>query len=350
MKARRVQSSSPPEAAHTLPAVHVLHLSELLLRWQIPNAEFLSPLGLSAAELTQPGARVSLAQARQLCERAHALTGEPGLGIYLGLQMRISAYGYLGFAAMAAGTLREAIELGSRFAPTRTTAVSLGLEVESDLASVVIAEQTPLGSIRETLIFALLFGLSQIGSALTGRELWGRMELAFPVPNYFHRFAHIGRGAIVFGQPRHRLVFDATLLELPLVMADPVALQLAQKQCEQELDALGYGGPLLARVRELLLHPGGGFLTQKELARRLCLSVRTLKRRLSESGLSYSALLDEQRRNRALLLLRNGELSAEAVAERLGYSDAANFTRAFRRWTGTTPRRYRKNAPPKNVS
>jgi AraC-like DNA-binding protein len=70
--------------------------------------------------------------------------------------------------------------------------------------------------------------------------------------------------------------------------------------------------------------------------------VRTLKRRLADQGTSFSALLDEVRRDRATLLLRAGELSVDEIGARLGYSDPANFARAFRRWTGSSPRAFRR--------
>jgi AraC-like DNA-binding protein len=71
------------------------------------------------------------------------------------------------------------------------------------------------------------------------------------------------------------------------------------------------------------------------------MSPRTLKRKLAACGTTYSDLLDELRQNRAVQLLGSDQLSIEAIADRLGYSDAANFGRAFRRWTGTTPGAYR---------
>jgi AraC-like DNA-binding protein len=70
---------------------------------------------------------------------------------------------------------------------------------------------------------------------------------------------------------------------------------------------------------------------------------RTLKRRLAEQETSYTELLDHARHARALELLR-GDTSAEEVSSQLGYSDAANFTRAFRRWTGKSPRALRQSA------
>jgi AraC-like DNA-binding protein len=326
---------------HSLPAVHALHLAELIQRWRVTPEELLGPLGLSELALSDPEARISMSEVVQLVERARALTAEPGIGFLFGMQMRISAHGYLGFAAMSARNVREALELATRFAPTRTTAIGLRLHVDGDLASVVIEEQADLGSARDVVIFALLVGIWQIGNAVTGRELTGTAEVALPRPGYYDRFAPFF--PVRFDQPAHQLLFPSKVLDMPLTMADAVASRLAREQCQRALDALALGGNISRRVRVLMSKKDGGFRSLEEVAGELGLSPRTLKRRLAEERTAFSDLLEEERRERALLLLRSGDLSIERVAERVGYSDVANFNRAFRRWTGKTPAAYRRS-------
>lgn len=336
----------------SLPAVHVHHLVELVGRWQVGREELLHGLGIDEAALDDPGTRIPMPTVIRLTERAKALTGEPGLGFYLGMKMRISVHGYLGFAAMSAGTLREAAQLAARFAPTRTTAIALRLHEEGGSASLVIEERAPLGAARDVLIFALAVGLWQCGCALTGQVLRGSIDVSFPEPEYFHRFAAAAPGGVRFGQPCNQLLIAPGALDLPLTMADKVALRLAREQCERELDALGQGGKLSGRARSLLARSlettpregdgEGGVPSIDEMARRLHVSERTLKRRLAAEGTTYSDLVEEERRERAFLLLRSADLSIAEIADRLGYSDAANFTRAFRRWTGQSPRAFQK--------
>ena len=143
-----------------------------------------------------------------------------------------------------------------------------------------------------------------------------------------------------FDRPANRLVFPAAALATPLRTADPVALQLARAQCERELAAMVDAG-LAGRVRAALLAEPSGFPSVTAVARRLHLSTRTLKRKLADQGTTYSELLDGARRERALLLLDNRELSLAEVAARVGYTEVPNFTRAFRKWTRTTPAAYR---------
>jgi len=335
------------QETRSVAAAQALSLAELVARWGVSQDQLFAGLGLDAAALSEPGRRLPLALFVELARRAKALTGEPGLGFYLGLSMRVSAYGYLGFAAMASPTLREALELAARFAPTHTDAIALRLHESGGRASIVIEVLAPLGEAADVVVLSLLVGLHEIGAALTGQRIVDSADVAFPEPPYAARFQHLTDGRMRFGQPAHQLVFDAAALDLPLVLADAAAHRLARAQCERELDALGYDGHATARVRASLPRQGKGFHSLPEAAALLSMSPRTLKRRLAEEGTDFSTLLEEQRRERALLLLRSRDLSVAEVAEDLGYSDLANFTRAFRRWTGATPTAFRRAGGPR---
>lgn len=328
----------------SLPAIHALHLAELVERWSISAATLLRGSGLSKLELSQPDRRLPVATMTQLVERARALTGEPALGIYFGLQMRISWHGYVGLAAMTAQNARQALELAARFVPTRTGALAFELDAEGRQAALLIHERADFGAARDAVVLAIIVGIWQLGCTLTGRQLSGSAELAMPEPPYIARFSSVMPGALRFDRPANRLLFDADVLALPLMTADPAALLLTCEQCERELEALGFVGPFLKRVRALALRGSGGVRSIEEVAAQLHVSARTLKRRLSEQKTSYSQILDEERKRRALTLLRTTSLSVEEIAERLGYSDVANFGRAFRRLTQRTPGAVRQAA------
>jgi AraC-like DNA-binding protein len=299
-------------------------------------------LGLREESLGDAQARVPFASYLALLERARELTSEPGLGFLLGLHMRVSAYGHLGFAAMSASTVREAIDLAIHFAPMVSGAVGLRLRVEGGIASLIIEEHADFGSVRDVVVIARLAGLWRMAQALTGQDLKGTAEMAIPEPPYHSRFAHLVPPAR-YEQPTNRIVMRAQALEVPLIMADPVALRLAREQCEQALAALSSGGRLVRTVRRLLWKPDRGFHSLAEVAEAVHMSPRTLKRKLAFQGSSLSALLQEERRDRALLLLRSSELSIDDVADRLGYWSVQNFTRAFQHWTGKTPAAYRRS-------
>ncbi len=321
---------------YDLPGANIRDLVVLAGRWKVSPDTLLDGLPVTFAALSDPATRVPLRVCEAIALRAYELTGEPALGIHLGLAMRVSSHGFLGFAAMTANTARDALELACRFASTRTSAIGLSLVVEGARASIVIEERTPLGGIRELAVLGLIAGFWQLGRQLTGEMIDGIGDCAFPAPAFVQTLPVAGR--LRFDQPVHRMVFDAAILDRPLITADATATELARQQCERELEAIAEG--VAGRTRALLAtHPTASL---DDVARELHLSSRTLKRRLADEHTTFSAIRENLRRQRALLLLDHRGLAIGEIASRLGYTELPNFTRAFRRWTGMTPASYRE--------
>lgn len=331
----------PAAQTHTLPAVHVLQLIELVKRWHVSERELLAGLGLRSQHLADPQSTIPIDVAMQVLERARNLTAEPGLGVYLGLQTRASGHGYLGFAAMTAPTFGDAIALAIRYIPIRTTALSLRGHIEGEAAIMTIDEHADFGSARDIVLLALTIGLRQVGCVLTGRELNLELDLAIPEPPYFARFAR-ALPVTRFAQPYNRLTGRAAGLDSPLVFADAEGLQLARDQCERMLESLGLDGRIAPRARAALIAPDGTFRSLDALASELRISPRTLRRRLDAEGSSFATLVQDVRKEKSLAWLRSRDLSIDEVAARLGYSNTAAFTRAFVRWTGETPSKHRQ--------
>lgn len=326
----------------TIPAVHALHLAECIRSVVGSSAEFMAEVAVSEDVLTDPERRISFADMGALIRRAVEITQQPPmiLGCALGLSASASRFGSLGFAAMTCATLRDAILTGFEFVQLITSASRWRLRVEGAQATIELEEDSAFGEAREFIAPALLMALWQIGQQLTGRPLVGDAEFTFPEPPYFCAFAQYAPGCVRFDQPRHCLRFDAALLDLPLATADPAAARQARAQCEQQLRELQPEKRLMERVRGALFADAGRLRAPAQIARGLGMSERTLKRKLAAEGTSYTELLERERHSRALELLR-GAASIEEVADRLGYSEPANFTRAFRRWTGHSPRAHR---------
>lgn len=321
-----------------LPGAYVRDVVVLAARWGVRPELLLAGLPFDMLALEQPGTRVAIADCAEVVARAERATREPALAVHAGTQMRLSSHGFLGFAAMTSRTLGDAIALAVEFAAIRSTALSLSLVVEDGRAAIVIDEHPALAELRRFAVVSLVVGLWRVGEALTGTALPGTAELALSAPEVPLGEPFASR--VRFDQPAHRLVFPAELLALPLVTADPIASRLAREQCERELAAVVDAG-LPGRVRAAIV-AHAGIAPLEQVARELGMSTRTLKRRLADHGTRYSAILEDVLRQRALLLLGNGALSIGEVAARLGYTELANFTRAFRKWTQMTPAAWRR--------
>jgi AraC-like DNA-binding protein len=325
----------------SLPGAYIKDFIELVGRWKITPGTLLAGLPIDLATLSEPTTKVPLRVCEAILGRAVELTHEPALAIHVGTQMRVSTHGFLGFAAMTASTARDALDLAVRFASTRTSAIGLALYVEGNTASLVIEERTPLTPlVREFVVIALSVGIWQLGQALTGVPIDGVAECAFAAPDYIGKLPTAGR--VRFDCPANRLVFSSSVLDLPLRSADVVATRLAREQCERELAEV-VDASLPGRIRALLAE-SDGTLALDDVAKQLRISPRTIKRKLAERGTTFSEIRDDLRRQRALLLLDNRELSVGDIAARLGYSELPNFTRAFRKWTGRTPLAYRERS------
>jgi AraC-like DNA-binding protein len=334
---------SPGSSLHTFGIAHVPHLVEVVKRWGVTRDALLAGIDLPVEAMGDPHARVPVRTMIALLERARDLTGEPALGIYIGLQTRATLYGSVGFALTSASTIREAIDLSIRYGKVITTALSVRFRVERQTASLILDEHADFGSVRDIVVMTTLVAWWKVSAALTARDLTTSCaDFALPEPSYHSRLAMTSL-RMRFGRPMHRLTFDARSLDLPYIMPDPVALALAREQCERELESLGMTrGELTARVRVLIPKPGGGFRTLDEVAAAMNRSPRTLKRQLASSGISFSTLRDSEFRERAIALLRLPELSLPQIADRLGYSNATNFERAFRRCTSSSPAGWRR--------
>jgi AraC-like DNA-binding protein len=324
--------------AHSLPAAHLLYLFELVKRWDIAPEDLLADSGLALGELSRPDRRVPIDTVVKVLERTRARSDQPSLGLYLGFQLRVSAHGPVSAAALSASTVQEGLDVAVRYFPLVTTALALRLRVEGREASLVLEERADFGSVRDVVLMAVLIGIWRAGEALTGRSLEGAMELALPPPGEAEVAALGPR--IRFAQKANRLVFDAATLAIPYRMGDPVAMQLARDHCERALKAMGLDGRMTTRVTGILASGGHGrkaFPSLEKVAASLHVSPRTLKRQLAAEGASFSGLVEKERQERAMLLLGTPGISVKDVAGRLGYSNVANFSRAFHRWTGKKP-------------
>lgn len=315
---------------------------QLVTRWRVSPAALLEGTGLVEAQLEDSQARLSPYALNQLFQRALLLTGEPGLGFYFGLQLKLSSHGSVGFAAMTSATLRDALRVAERFLSLRSPFLSLRTVETADSAALELGSAYPDSEVHVFLTEALFTALIQMARSMLGRPVQAMFELSYPEPAHFTGFAHLWPGPARFGRPLSRICFAPSILDESLQMSDALAARQALVECERELGSLLETSSLLASVRRQLGGRERGYPSLTELARERHVSPRTMKRRLAEQGTSYQTLLDELRRDRSLKLLELESSTIEQIAEQLGYSDAANFNRAFRRWLGVSPSAWRE--------
>lgn len=151
---------------------------------------------------------------------------------------------------------------------------------------------------------------------------------------------------VSFDKGENGMQFDAHVLDRRVCTADDALHAVLEQQAERIRGERPAEEDFLGKVRDAIRRTlGQGEVGIDQVATLLYVSERTLQRRLEEHGTSFKALVDDVRKTTATLLLEGSQIGLGEVAFRLGYSDLRSFTRAFKRWTGTTPGGYRQRAP-----
>ncbi len=338
---------SPDIRRPTIPIAYLQLMVELLGERGIAASELLHRQPIDAALLQQPQARMSAHQWGSVVLRAQQLSRDPGLGYEYGLRMRPTVHGVLGYAALSCSSLQQALMLMPRYVRVRQANFTLRYSEHGRYGMLELQEKQPIPLLRSFFIENILLGLARSTSVLLGREMHELkgLEIWFDGPQPEHYADWRARLPTVrFNRPCNAMRVPAAMLSLRPLLADPLASRQAIELCEQELaQAAGHEVDLVARVRaELVPASSGGYPNLDTVAQRLHLSSRSLKRKLQQQGMSYLTLLEETQRRDAQLMLEHGNVSVQAIAARLGYRNPANFSRAFMRWTGQPPSRWRQ--------
>jgi AraC-like DNA-binding protein len=245
---------------------------------------------------------------------------------------------------MSAPTVRQAMSFAAHFGRLTFSFFTFEFTVEGKRASFSMADPPP---IEQALIDLYLD--RDISAAVVAFSTL--RDQAFPTEEI--HLTHDGHGRrqdyrdyfgcdLVFSSAPGRLVFSSAILDEPLPQGDPESSEHFQQQCQMMIARLTSQSHFVDDVRMMILARPGYFPDIDFLAEKMSMSVRTLRRRLREEGSSYRELLDEIRFGLARDYLTDTRLPLEEISELLGYSEPGNFSHAFRRWSGQSPRLYRQ--------
>jgi AraC-like DNA-binding protein len=280
----------------------------------------------------------------RLWHAAEHCTDDPGFGLKVGTGVRPASIDAVSFAMQSAATLREAISLvqkyqrlisdGGRFQmlpgsrgtwvvyhPRQGRLAFSPHQIEAVLSAVVVLTDWIAGTPARPL--RVQFSQGRLGPVAGYRDVFG-----CPVE---------------FDQAFSGLLVSNELLDKPLPQADPALARVHEQYNAGRLAALEKGAVSAADLRQWLLARVGPTLPRRaEAAGALGISERTLARRLDNQGCTFNSLLDDVRRELALAAVRESRKPLGDIALSLGFAEPSTFYRAFHRWTGMPPARWRK--------
>jgi len=313
-------------------------LAALLDRLDADGAAFLASLGIDVA--TTPETYVAGHRVDALLAAIADRRRDPAFALALATESMVRPLGLFGHMVWLSGTLRDALTRAVRFYGMVTRRTRLTLDEPPGGAHATVRQHptgtAPRGRILTELPFA---SLALRARAATG----GRFALRAV------RFAHAGEAPplpayadvfgtrVEFGAPIDELVFDAAALELALATADPITSAALETKVAELAGTEDDRSPFVDRVRRAAADDLADGVSLAGVARRLGMSARTLRRHLEREGCSLRAVIDDVRRERGTALLAAGTPVKE-IASSLGFSEPSAFSRAYKRWTGKSPR------------
>ena len=297
--------------------------------------------------LSDPSATVPIERVHALVQLLLDRTGDPCLGLDAGRHYHLATFGLLGAVVAVTPTLREAIRLFVEYAHMTFTLCDLAFEEDGNHGRLILVCSTDLGPLHRFYMDRDLSALAETGNAFwpqTWRDVMVGVDFDYPEPAEAARYRALFPCPVRFDAAQAAISADFTH-DRPRGAPNPLGLGLLNEHLRSFGAAhAGDRGDVADDVRReiaLSLAQHHRIPALDHVAASLGVSERVLRRRLNARGIRYRALADEVVAPLAKRYLLDSSLTLDHVAELVGYSEPASFVRAFRRWTGTTPDKFR---------
>lgn len=340
--------SSPPLPGGLTAARYLFQLAELLAERGVDRGRLLESAGLSRDTQDDSGGWVTPQQLQAFLLAVRELSGIEHPGMLLGRHLNFSGHGSIGYAGLTAPNADAAIRYAASVFPLVSSLVRMDItEQDQHLVVAVHPQGAPTVEAETFLVEAMISSIDVMGTFLWGQyQPAFRVDLALPESPSIREQLGPSIARLRFNQPRHAIHVPLSLVRVPFPLADSQSHQQARERCERELALLQRQQSFASRLFERMLRQDDAFPVIDTLAEELHVTPRTIHRRLQAEGTGFRALANEARMARAKRLMLRDKRSITETAHLLGYQDSANFTRAFRRHTGVSPREFlRQNKP-----
>ena len=309
------------------------------------SRELFRRAGLDYARLREPGARYSYAAVCRLWKLAETAVNDPCFAPRVASLWHPTTMHALGYSWMASYNLDEAYRRTVRFGRFLNSAANGALNIVETggaygltVDTSVVSHEVPQVAIDAGI--ALFINISRAAYGSGFRPVG--VSLCRPQPDNADTFVQYYDAPVRFAELQNALWLDPEQVSRPLATANPELVRINDQVIVDylaEMDRNDVVSRVRAKITERL---PSGRLDEAEIAAALNLSQRSLQRRLGEQDTPYSRLLEDTRRELSREYVRNPGRSFGEIAYLLGFSEPANFSRAFRRWYGQTPTEFRQ--------
>lgn len=319
---------------------------DLLADEGISPEEALADVCLSPGQLRSPATKVSAAQVLQSYRNAIKLSGNPQFAYHAGSKSCVSTYGIYGFAILSSPDFRETMAFAEAYHQLATPLMNVRFREEEGAAAWIVTPAPYLDI--DGRLYKFVVELQMALHLSLHRNIMGAAFKPALVNYALEQPYDDGSGTsffdcpVVYGKPENRFTFDTAWLDRRPDFGNQLSYAESKQLCDGLLTEFKLNAGVAGEVRKLILSNLPRRIGFDQIAKCINMSERSLRRRLHEEGTCVKRLTDELRAQIAIKYVRDTNLSVEAIAFALGFSDASSFRHTFRRWTDAAPQAYRK--------
>jgi AraC-like DNA-binding protein len=308
----------------------------------LDREQMLVTVGLSEQQLNQSDLLLDTSLYESLYQLAQTQLASQTVGFEFGQTIEPDRWGILGYIAFTAPTLAAALANQRKY---QTLVGDMGTPLQAFTEHTMILKWMPSYHCSFHTVEDIITGWVVMAKKLSNHQVK-------PSAVYFNHACHSDAQLYqqVFGCEVHfdsdfnGVEIEQPLLDTPLSKHNPELYQLLCQQAAKMIDNLVEKVPVEVITQFISNQLPSGVPEIEDAAQNLQMSVRTLQRKLSEHQLTFSGLIDAIRQELACSYLRHTNTKVVYIAQMLGFSEQSALQRAFKRWTGQTPKQFRANA------
>ncbi|MEH6584445.1 MAG: AraC family transcriptional regulator [Halioglobus sp.] len=325
----------------TVPIHHFHALLHAAQKQGLDSAQILRQAGIDLPQIEGDKARIPSATFRRLTEYLTLELQDENCGL-LSQPTKLGTFAMMCNASINSPTLGQFLQRCIEFNALVSDCVSLKLERDGEHAHYSVSAKPGSPDDDELIIMVLLGITHRLSNWAIGQTIaLDAVDITRDRPNYAHEYNFLFMSPIQFGQKLNRLRFAARYLDMPVIQKEQELEQFLSTPSIHLMTSHDSDRSLVSKIRTMIKEDVGGQFPEFDIiAKTLHMTTATLRRRLRAEGSSYQQLKDDIRRDTAIHHLSRGTLSMDQVAESVGFSEPTSFFRAFKRWTGVTPRAY----------
>jgi AraC-like DNA-binding protein len=332
-------------AGPTVAAGVTKRLLEVAVELGAPRPALLEASGVDPAELADHDNRIALPKHMALVRAAKGLCGDPAFALHYGNNVNLVEVSVVGLIGYACATVADAfvqLQRYSRLIMDLDLGVEDRFQLEPDDEGLWLVDSRPHPNdnpeLTEGTFAQMMNGMRRFGDT----PFILAVHVTHADPGYGPEYERIFNAPVTFESTRNAMRIDPAWLSHRVAQQPAYVFGVLSRHADELLAKLDSDASTRGRVEELImqsLHTGQ--VAMPAVAERMGCSRDTLYRRLKAEGVTFAVVLDELRHRLALAYVRGGRVSVNETAYLVGFSDPASFSRAFKRWTGMSPKAFR---------